>query len=594
MGDYYGPARPDNSDPSRHRHKRRRRDEMHGRDRYGGPPGDSWRRHDRPRHEERRWDSRDRRRGPQDDRQRWRNGDSRRQRGPKGAPLRFGSRGNALAKGADPPNCTRVDAEGMVYMVQGGGARYFQDRKRQYPFEAGQDGLALLKGLLDANEVILPLSQKRLHETGDEDALLKEGERLYAEKPTMKRHHGAKGTWSDAEYAHPGLQHVYLRLKSFQRFTESWALFERAASYGIFDDLIVPPGSDVADAESVVVCSLGGGPGYELLAFEWFMRFWAHVRRRGGDGRRTTVAREARAAWLEKQAFSVRRAPEKIAGSEGKDGSASTEACTTSTPGTGGEQEDSDEKPGKRSGGSVDGVGSDAKAAEEVEKPEEAEEAEKAEETEEAVNVEDAEDAEDAGPGLPGEKGSLPQPPAEAVEGATSEELAPLDFISLDLQPSWEPFVRALGYRFAAYDLHGSTTPTEAAARDRLDICIISNVLNYCTDEASADLLVGLLQNGTRCILLNERGAEQRMVEFVMQRGVRVVRLLSQEGCGRDDRQMIFFPPEQPPEGDGADSGRSRDLEFVSYEQQEAPPHAELVFPNVPYEERKFQAHGRR
>ena len=39
-----------------------------------------------------------------------------------------------------------------------------------------------------------------------------------------------KGTWSDDEYAHPGMQAVYLRLKSFQRFTESWALFERAGA----------------------------------------------------------------------------------------------------------------------------------------------------------------------------------------------------------------------------------------------------------------------------------------------------------------------------------------------------------------------------
>ncbi|KAL3922714.1 MAG: hypothetical protein SGPRY_004460, partial [Prymnesium sp.] len=56
------------------------------------------------------------------------------------------------------------------------------------------------------------------------------GEALYRDKPTMKQHHGAKGTWSDAEYAHPGLQFIYLRLKSFQRFTESWALLERCSN----------------------------------------------------------------------------------------------------------------------------------------------------------------------------------------------------------------------------------------------------------------------------------------------------------------------------------------------------------------------------
>ena len=32
------------------------------------------------------------------------------------------------------------------------------------------------------------------------------GEALYTDKPTMRRHHGAMGTWSDDEYAHAGLQ----------------------------------------------------------------------------------------------------------------------------------------------------------------------------------------------------------------------------------------------------------------------------------------------------------------------------------------------------------------------------------------------------
>ena len=40
-------------------------------------------------------------------------------------------------------------------------------------------------------------------------------------------------------YAHPGLQAIYLRLKSFQRFTESWALYERAAHHGLFDSYLL-------------------------------------------------------------------------------------------------------------------------------------------------------------------------------------------------------------------------------------------------------------------------------------------------------------------------------------------------------------------
>jgi len=463
--------------------------------------------------------------------------------------MRFGSRGRALPPGADLPDCDRVDREGMVYAQRdGAGVKYFQDRKRQYPFDGGLDALALLKGLLTANDVIMPISKKRMEDSGNAAELLKEGEKLYAEKPTMKRHHGAKGTWSDAEYAHPGLQHEYLRLKSFQRFTESWALLERAAMYGIFDDLLLPPDApEATDKESKVVCGLGGGPGYELLAFDWFMRYWAHARRKGGAGEAAEVrSRAGRQAWLAAQTFAI--------------------------DGTTGEKAEPNANPSPSPNGE--------------------------------------------GEGGEGKQG--------AAEVGEEYRVAPLDFISVDLQPTWEPFVSALGYRFAQYDLHGERKPTEAAGRERLDICIISNVLNYCTDEDSAELLTNLLRNGTRAILLNERGAEQRMVELVQKRGVRVVRLLCQEGCGRDDRQMIFFPPAEnpspnanapPPPPHAADApspeanpDRNPKPDAnpnvgaplpppppppphpgVTYTQQDAMAHADLVFPNVPYEERKFQ-----
>ena len=37
-------------------------------------------------------------------------------------------------------------------------------------------------------------------------------------------------------------------------------------------------------------------------------------------------------------------------------------------------------------------------------------------------------------------------------------------------------------------------------------------MLVYCTDEPSADVLAALLTSGVQAILLNERGAEQKMV----------------------------------------------------------------------------------
>lgn len=38
------------------------------------------------------------------------------------------------------------------------------------------------------------------------------------------------------------------------------------------------------------VASLGGGPGYELLALEWFMRYWAHTSKMSSLERRRWLA----------------------------------------------------------------------------------------------------------------------------------------------------------------------------------------------------------------------------------------------------------------------------------------------------------------
>ena len=171
-------------------------------------------------------------------------------RRPKGAPSRFGSIGKrmdgALRDGEDVPGGTRVDTEGMVYEMADGSVRYFQDRGRKYPFSAGPEALPLLRGLLATNNRVFAINKSIVDATGDAKATIRHGEALYADKPTMKAHHGALGTWSDEEYAHPGLQSVYLRLKSFQRFTESWALFERAARRGIFERYLTPSSPSLA------------------------------------------------------------------------------------------------------------------------------------------------------------------------------------------------------------------------------------------------------------------------------------------------------------------------------------------------------------
>jgi hypothetical protein len=88
-----------------------------------------------------------------------------------------------------------------------------------------------------------------------------QGELIYEMKPSLKAYNK---TWSQEEYGHPGLQRTYIKLKSFQRFTETWATLERSAAEGLFD---VHKGSD---GKPLRVASIGGGPGYELLAMKMF------------------------------------------------------------------------------------------------------------------------------------------------------------------------------------------------------------------------------------------------------------------------------------------------------------------------------------
>ena len=149
----------------------------------------------------------------------------------------------------------------------------------------------------------------------------------------------------------------------------------------------------------------------------------------------------------------------------------------------------------------------------------------------------------------------------------------------------------------------------------------------YCTDEATADVLSALLTtHKVHAILINERGAEQKMVEMLQRRGIVVVRLMDQVGGVRDDRQLLLLPPGTPPPGDSAaaaaaaggasaaavprvqppasadgatassgptasnanqDAVRSRAARHSGEAALRRPGGA--VFPNVPYEERKYE-----
>ena len=93
---------------------------------------------------------------------------------------------------------------------------------------------------------------------------------------------------------------------------------------------------------------------------------------------------------------------------------------------------------------------------------------------------------------------SNPSPPPDS--------LPPLELVSLDLQPSWAPYVKALqtprslaSYSFHQWDIKAEVDAVTASGLECLDLCIISNVLVYCTDERTADVLSDLLINRKVC-----------------------------------------------------------------------------------------------
>ncbi|KAL7546120.1 hypothetical protein ACHAWF_009456 [Thalassiosira exigua] len=157
-----------------------------------------------------------------------------------------------------------------------GGCTYYQDRDKRFPFRTDERGYDLLRELMTTNRALLQLNHEMLEDKAANDAasseydpkdvLVRIGQGLYAHKPTLR----TKGvTWSTEEYSHPGLQRMYLRMKSIQRFTEVWCLLERSAALGTFDDVVErcragEPGRKVR------VAAVGGGPGYELLATKLF------------------------------------------------------------------------------------------------------------------------------------------------------------------------------------------------------------------------------------------------------------------------------------------------------------------------------------
>ena len=65
------------------------------------------------------------------------------------------------------------------------------------------------------------------------------------------------------------MQRQYLKLKSYQRFTEAWSLLERADARGLFDDVLQRL-KQTNYTTPLRIASVGGGPGFELYAVQQY------------------------------------------------------------------------------------------------------------------------------------------------------------------------------------------------------------------------------------------------------------------------------------------------------------------------------------
>jgi len=500
---------------------------------------------------------------------------------------------------------------------------YFCDRFRRYRFTCPVGGLHLLKGLVAVNKVLLAENAKLFEGLPQNEVsrLKAQGYALYEEKPTLQKSHhanGAKavGTWSDEEYALPGFQWMYLRYKSYQRFAETWALLERCAAAGLFQTgaplcaftgigtttsslsdvaaVAVPADqggkqSEEEGAESkpskLRVVSLGGGPGFELLAFDWFARMEMAVPSSGassgscrggessvGESGAWRALRGARERWLSERFSDVERQVALAAGAGGA-GAAGTEVPSTRGgvgPGAAvwaGPQPlldlvSLDLQPGWR--GYVEALGYSFGQWD--------------------VHSPDAASAIFGGSHLPrkvaGDGDRVfggQQPPEETSRGQGGSG----QHRQQDESAAGSAAAKAVGSELARAVGAAAKEASEESGGGGV-VCMLSNILCYCSDDSTADLFTELLQpgGGARCILVNERGAEQRMVSLLERRGIVVVKLLDQVAQGRDDRQMVFLPPGSPWK---AAHGTLPNLPFS----REA--FCEMIFPNQPYEEKKYR-----
>jgi len=188
---------------------------------------------------------------------------------------------------------------------------YYADQFNRWAFYTGEEGKRLLEFMDIYRQRAMLLCEEQL-----DSRLDREGREIYERKPNKNE---SVITWSLKDYEHIGFQRRYIELKSIQRFTEMYSFLERALLTGALDDWVprsddgasgeaatkgssasttedatqgaMASGSETADgktsAEEVApdqqkplrktmrIVSIGGGPGFELIACKAFFNKYA-------------------------------------------------------------------------------------------------------------------------------------------------------------------------------------------------------------------------------------------------------------------------------------------------------------------------------
>jgi len=144
-----------------------------------------------------------------------------------------------------------------------GNCVFFSDQEKVLPHNTNIAGYSLLLGMMSVTKKALQVNHSWIGSLEHPWEVAAEGEALFRERQRSRQRFVSPGQIL-SEASHPGFQRMFLHIKSFQCFTETWSLLERAKAVGVFDNFVVNK------PHLVRFATIFGGPAFEILAAKMF------------------------------------------------------------------------------------------------------------------------------------------------------------------------------------------------------------------------------------------------------------------------------------------------------------------------------------